>query len=113
VQTHWQDTTYQAYANTEQKSQLKQKLDEHNVGVSQQAFEFALKLRRLREELPPLSLNKTLAKGPKEDKEPWQTKAYQAAQQIQSQVKEQGFFGINMASTAKVKPWRTPELCTD
>lgn len=103
AQTHWQDANYQAYANTDKQNQLKQKLDEHNVGVSQHAFEFALKLRRLREELPSLTDNKTLAKGPKEDKEPWQTKAYQAAQQIQSQVKEQGFFGINMASTGKGK----------
>ncbi|SFM17969.1 type I-F CRISPR-associated helicase Cas3f [Nitrosomonas communis] len=103
VQAHWQDSNYQAYANTDKQNQLKQKLDEHNVGVSQHAFEFSLKLRRLREELPPLTDNKTLAKGPKEDQEPWQTKAYQAAQQFQSQVKEQGFFGINMASTGKGK----------
>ncbi|MBT9099652.1 type I-F CRISPR-associated helicase Cas3 [Methylovulum psychrotolerans] len=103
VQTHWQDANYQAYANTDKQNQLKQKLDEHNVGVSQHAFEFTVKLRRLREELPPLADNKTLAKGPKEDTEPWQTKAYQAAQQIQSQVKVQGFFGINMASTGKGK----------
>lgn len=103
VQAHWQDASYQAYANTDKQNQLKQKLDEHNVGVSQHAFEFALTLRRLREELLSLTDNKTLAKGPKEDKEPWQTKAYQAAQQIQNQAKEQGFFGINMASTGKGK----------
>lgn len=103
VQAHWQDASYQAYANTDKQNQLKQKLDEHNVGVSQHAFEFTLKLRRLREELLSLTDNKTLAKGPKEDKEPWQTKAYQAAQQIQNQAKEQGFFGINMASTGKGK----------
>ncbi len=103
VQIYWQDANYQAYANTDEQNQLKQKLDEHNVGVSQYAFEFALKLRRLQEELLSLTDNKTLAKGPKEDKELWQTKAYEAARQIQSQVKEQGFFGINMASTGKGK----------
>lgn len=103
MQTRWQDSNYQAYANTDKENQLKQKLDEHNVGVSQNAFKFTLKLRRFREELPSLADNKNLAKGPKEDKEPWQTKAYQAAQQIQNQVKEQGFFGINMASTGKGK----------
>jgi len=103
VETKWQDPKYLAYANTDKENQLKQKLDEHNVGVSQHAFEFILKFRRLREELPTLPYNKTLAKGPKKDKEPWQTKAYQAAQQVQSQVKEQGFFGINMASTGKGK----------
>lgn len=99
----WQDDTYQAFANTDGQHQPKQKLDEHNVGVSQHAFEFALKLRRLRGELLPLADNKVLAKGPKEDKEPWQTKAFQTALQIQSQVKEHGFFGINMASTGKGK----------
>jgi CRISPR-associated endonuclease/helicase Cas3 len=99
----WQDANYQAFANTDKQNQPKQKLDEHNVAVSQHTFEFILKLRRLREELPTLPPNKTLAKGPKEDKEPWQTKAYEAARQIQSQVNEQGFFGINMASTGKGK----------
>ncbi|MBS0423281.1 MAG: type I-F CRISPR-associated helicase Cas3 [Proteobacteria bacterium] len=103
IQAHWQDGNYQVYANTDKQNQLKQKLDEHNVGVSQHAFEFSLRLRRLREELPSLNDNKTLAKGPKEDKEPWQAKAYQAMQQIQSQTKEQGFFGINMASTGRGK----------
>ena len=103
IQTRWQDSNYQAYANTDKENQLKQKLDEHNVGVSHNAFEFTVRLRRFREELPSLADNKTLAKGPKNDKEPWQTKAYQAAQQIQSQVKEHGFFGINMASTGKGK----------
>jgi CRISPR-associated endonuclease/helicase Cas3 len=103
AQTHWQDPKYLAIANSDKQNQPKQKLDEHNVGVSQYAFEFILKLRRLHEELPSLPANKTLAHGPKEDKEPWQTKAYQAAQQVQSQVKEQGFFGINMASTGKGK----------
>ncbi|NOT13282.1 MAG: type I-F CRISPR-associated helicase Cas3 [Methylococcaceae bacterium] len=102
-QPKWQDANYLAIANTDKQNQPKQKLDEHNVGVSQHAFEFILKLRCLRDELPTLPPNKTLAKGPKEDKEPWQTKAYQAAQQVQSQVKEQGFFGINMASTGKGK----------
>jgi CRISPR-associated endonuclease/helicase Cas3 len=103
AKSHWQDENYQAFANTDKQNQPKQKLDEHNIGVSQHAFEFILKLRRLREELPKLSPNKILAKGPKEDKEPWQTKAYQATQQIQNQVKEQGFFGINMASTGRGK----------
>ncbi|UJP05472.1 MAG: type I-F CRISPR-associated helicase Cas3f [Nitrosomonas sp.] len=103
AQTHWQDSNYRALANTDEQHQPKQKLDEHNIGVSRYAFEFSLKLRRLRGELPSLADNKTLIKGPKEDKEPWQTKAYQAVLQIQSQVKEQGFFGINMASTGKGK----------
>jgi CRISPR-associated endonuclease/helicase Cas3 len=110
VQLHWQDANYQAYANTGEQKQLKQKLDEHNIGVCQHAFEFSLKLRRLREELLPLADNKILAKGPKEDKEPWQTKAYQTAQQVQSQVKEQGFFGINMASTGKGKTFANARI---
>ncbi|MBL8497120.1 type I-F CRISPR-associated helicase Cas3 [Nitrosomonas sp. JL21] len=103
AQTRWQDSNYQAFANTNEQRQPKQKLDEHNVGVSQHAFEFSLKFRRLREELPSLNDNRTLTKGPEEDKEPWQVKAYQAMQQIQSQAKEQGFFGINMASTGRGK----------
>lgn len=103
VQAHWQDANCLAFANTDNQNKPKQKLDEHNIGVSKHAFEFTLKLRRLREELPALPPNRTLAKGPNEDKEPWQTKAYQAARNIQIQAHEQGFFGINMASTGKGK----------
>ncbi|MCC7092089.1 MAG: hypothetical protein IT524_09080, partial [Nitrosomonas sp.] len=55
AQTRWQDSNYQAFANTNEQRQPKQKLDEHNVGVSQHAFEFSLKFRRLREELPSLN----------------------------------------------------------
>lgn len=102
-QTKWQDKNYQAIANTDDKNQPKQKLDEHNVGVSQYAFEFLSRFRRLQEELPTLPSNKILSKGPENDQEPWQTKSYQAALQIKSQVQEQGFFGINMASTGRGK----------
>lgn len=34
----WQDANYQAFANTDKQNQPKQKLDEHNVAVSQHTF---------------------------------------------------------------------------
>lgn len=100
----WQDANYHAYANTDDHKQLKQKLDEHNVGVSHNAYLFAKSLPRFRDELPPVSDNKTLSKGLGGGKEfQWQDTAYKTAQSIQNAAQEQGFFGINMASTGKGK----------
>ena len=104
VTPDWQDANYQAYANTDDHKQLKQKLDEHNVGVSHNAYLFAKSLTRFRDELPPVSDNKALVKGLSGGKEfQWQDTAYKTAQSLQKQVQEQGFFGINMASTGKGK----------
>ena len=100
----WQDTSYNAYANTDDHKQLKQKLDEHNVGVGHYAYIYAKSLHRLRDELPPISDTKILAKGLGGGKEfQWQDTAYKSAQGIQKTAQEQGFFGINMASTGKGK----------
>ena len=100
----WQDINYNAYANTDKNKQQKQKLDEHNVGVAHYAYVFAKILPRLRDELLSVNDNKILAKGLGGGKEfLWQDWAYRMAQSIQKSSQEQGFFGINMASTGKGK----------
>ncbi len=100
----WQDSNYQAYANTDKNRHLKQKLDEHNVAVGHYAYLFSRSLPRFRDELPCISDNRVLRKGLGREKEfQWQGKAYQTAVSIQNTAQTQGFFGINMASTGKGK----------
>jgi len=101
----WQDYNYQAYANTDEQKQFKQKLDEHNVGVAHHAYLFAKSLPRFRDELPDINDdNKILSRGLGGGKEyQWQDKAYQTAKKLQNASQTKGFFGINMASTGKGK----------
>lgn len=101
----WQDLKYHAYANTDKQKQLKQKLDEHNIGVAHHAYLISKLLPRFRDELPTLDDDeKILSRGLGGGKTfQWQDKAYQTAKNLQGDVKTKGFFGINMASTGKGK----------
>lgn len=104
----WRDGSYLAYANTDKDRQLKQRLDEHNLAVAHHALIFARKLPHFRSQLPNLGLNQHLIKGlnAKTDSKQsfaWQDTAYALAKKLQTKANEQGFFGINMASTGKGK----------
>jgi len=94
----WQDPRYKAYANTDENG-LKQKLDEHNIGVATNAYLLARKLPSLRSELPTLGHDKKFTKPTRVKKFLWQNKAYNLAKSISADTETQGFFGINMAST--------------
>jgi CRISPR-associated endonuclease/helicase Cas3 len=96
----WQDRSYDCVANTDDHKRPKQKLDEHNLGVGRNAYKLANKLPELRKNLPALGTNKNLSKNKSNEKRfKWQDKAYKLALSIKDNGKEQGFFGINMAST--------------
>lgn len=96
----WQDKKYKAYANTDKKSKnLKQKLDEHNIGVGHNAVIIAQVLPKIRLSLPSISHHKGFKKRSTTDEFRWQDKAYDLARNIQTRTFKQGFFGINMAST--------------
>lgn len=101
----WQDLNYQAYANTDKQNKLKQKLDEHNLGVAHHAYLIAKSLPRFRDELPCINDDdKILSKGLGGGKEfQWQDKAYQVSKKLKNVAQTKGFFGINMASTGKGK----------
>ena len=101
----WQDPKYHVFANTDKQKQLKQKLDEHNIGVALHAYLISKTLPRLRDELPIIDdddeiLSKGLGGGKAFQ---WQDKAYQTAKELQNAAQTNGFFGINMASTGKGK----------
>lgn len=96
----WQDKRYKAYANTDRDTrQLKQKLDEHNIGVGHNAVLMAKRLPGLRKQLPAITRLKALKKRVTIQRFRWQDKAYDLTRSISERSRQQGFFGINMAST--------------
>ncbi|MGM8754315.1 type I-F CRISPR-associated helicase Cas3f [Enterobacter chuandaensis] len=96
----WQDDAFQAWANSDRQSgQLKQKLDEHNVGVAHQALLMGRSLPALRRSLPAIARHKTFRERAKEKRFCWQNDAWNVASSLREKSAEQGFFGINMAST--------------
>lgn len=96
----WQDANYMAYANTDiQTKQLKQKLDEHNIGVGQNALLLGRCLPHIRTTLPAITRHKSFTCRSKEDKFRWQDRAFDACCAIRERSQQQGFFGVNMAST--------------
>ena len=96
----WRDDSYQANANTDRKTnQLKQKLDEHNIGVAHNAFLFAKNLPALKYTLPSLAQHRLFSQSAKNRKYQWQDKAFKASKEFAKTSEKQGFFGINMAST--------------
>ena len=104
----WQDRNYDCWANTDGNGVLKQKLDEHNIGVARNAYNFVEKLPQLQEDLPRLILEDKVLKNRYKDKKEkelfeWQDKSYKLAKILQKETVHYGFFGINMASTGRGK----------
>ncbi len=100
----WQDKKYKACANTAlnektQKRETKQKLDEHNIGVSHNAYLLGKSLPKLRQTLPAITRHKKFKQRNTLPRYRWQDKAYELACSVNTRSKTQGFFGINMAST--------------
>ncbi len=107
ITPEWRNENYEAYANTDRDTKsLKQKLDEHHIGVAHHASEIAKQLPRLNHSLKQLERNVVLESSVEKEKSDtygWQDKARKLAQKISASTKEQGFFGINMASTGTGK----------
>ena len=98
----WQDQRYKSYANTDGGA-LKQKLDEHNIGVASNAYLLAKKLPNLKADLPTLGYDRKFTKQTTTPRFTWQNKAYNLAKSLSEQSENYGFFGINMASTGRGK----------
>ena len=96
----WQDEKYKVWANTYRLTgQRKQKLDEHNIAVSQNAFLLGRSLPEIRKSLPAITRHKGFKQRSSEDKYRWQDRAFDLTSSIRERTLKQGFFGINMAST--------------
>ncbi|WP_447883844.1 type I-F CRISPR-associated helicase Cas3f [Serratia fonticola] len=96
----WQDADYQAYANTDRLTGgLKQQLDEHNIGVGQNALLLGRSLPHIRTTLPAITRHKGFKQRSKTEQFRWQDKAYDLACAVRERSVKRGFFGVNMAST--------------
>ncbi len=96
------DDTYKAYANTDRKkagSPLKQRLDEHLIGVEKGAHSIALSLPQLDASLPRIHNHRSFKQRSGSARFAWQDKAFDLATALQANSEKQGFFGVNMAST--------------
>lgn len=96
----WQDRDYRAYANTDRETgRLKQSLDEHNIGVGHNAYLLAKSLPKLRPYLPAITRHKGFTQRSQQAAFRWQDKAFDLARLLAHRSRQQGFFGVNMAST--------------
>jgi CRISPR-associated endonuclease/helicase Cas3 len=94
-------TRTQLFANTgiqDGRRQLKQRLDEHLIGVEVSASRIVRALPRLAGALPRIARHKAFRERSKEPFR-WQNKAFDLADGLQAKSTNQGFFGVNMAST--------------
>ena len=89
------------YANTDKdkEKRLKQKLDEHLCGVAKLTARFARLLPLLPHELPALGNHRPFRKPTAPPRFQWQNKAFDLTRRFQTASAEQGFFGVNLAST--------------
>ncbi|OWO84191.1 type I-F CRISPR-associated helicase Cas3 [Photorhabdus luminescens] len=96
----WQDVNYGVFANTDRTTgKCKQRLDEHNIGVGQNALLLGRSLPHIRKTLPAITRHKGFKQRSKDEKYRWQDQAFDVACALRERSVEQGFFGINMAST--------------
>ena len=96
------DPTYGAYANTDRNTQgnpLKQRLDEHLIGVEKSAHSIAHSLPQLEASLPRIHNHRAFKQRSGSARFAWQDKAFDLACALQTPSEAQGFFGVNMAST--------------
>lgn len=96
------DPNYQAWANTDRKKDgapLKQRLDEHLIGVEKCAHSIARSLPQLDTSLPRIHNHRAFKQRSGNARFAWQDKAFDLATALQTPSEAQGFFGVNMAST--------------
>lgn len=101
------DPDHRPFANTRfdtndhgQKQRVyNQPLDDHLIGVNQAVRQFMGQLPHLAEQLPRLTHKRALHRHSKHPRFAWQNRAYELAQRLQGASRQQGFFGVNMAST--------------
>ena len=106
VNEEWRSPNYMIWANTDKAKKLKQKLDEHLIGVAHHAQRIARSLPRLNTTLDSLESNDVLESNvEKKHKRAfgWQDDARKCSEKLAKSTVMNGFFGINMASTGKGK----------
>lgn len=103
AQPGYGDRDHPLYANTDANGQLKQRLDEHLLGVEAHASRLLWQLPRLNRQVSRIARHKGFTRRTLIHRFTWQNKAYDLAASIRQRAREYGFFGINMASTGMGK----------
>lgn len=97
------DRDFPLHANTDQDGHLKQRLDEHLIGVEVNATHLLRQLPRLDRQVSRIARHKGFTRRSPDRRFAWQDKAYDLAVSIRERAGRQGFFGVNMASTGTGK----------
>ncbi|WP_288132659.1 type I-F CRISPR-associated helicase Cas3f [Microbulbifer sp.] len=91
---------FSLWANTNRETgKLNQPLDEHLLGVEKHSLKISRSLPGLEKYLPRIARHKGFRKRSANTRFRWQDKAFDLAVSLRERSREQGFFGINMAST--------------
>ncbi|OTQ77395.1 type I-F CRISPR-associated helicase Cas3 [Gilliamella apis] len=86
-------------ANTNKSQQANQRLDDHLLGVANFSARFARLLPKMNAELPAINQHKPFTQRTTIKRFQWQNHAFDLAKSYQQLSEDNGFFGINMAST--------------
>lgn len=98
------DTHVTLYANTDRKTgDFKQRLDEHLIGVAEYTARFAKLLPQFSRELPAILHHAPFFRRTGHARFQWQNKAHDLVKKHQRLAQNNGFFGVNMASTGRGK----------
>lgn len=98
----WQDEAYPLWANSEKTSsgrQMRQTLDEHLCGVAHHALLLGRTLPQTVRRFPTLARHAGFRQRVAQTRFRWQNQAWDVACSLRERARQQGFFGINMAST--------------
>lgn len=93
------DAGFPLYANTDADGSLKQRLDEHLIGVGVHAGNVARQLPRITRDMPRLVRHKGFTRRSKDRCFAWQDRAFDLASSLRTRAAKGGFFGVNLAST--------------
>jgi CRISPR-associated endonuclease/helicase Cas3 len=110
------DDTYNCWANTYRDTkEYKQKLDEHLIGVAKNAEKIAQALPTFNKSLKSMPVNNKLTDNVNKkykEKFGWQDSAKKMAKEVGKSTIENGFFGINIASTGRGKTLANAKIMT-
>ncbi|MEW5560008.1 type I-F CRISPR-associated helicase Cas3f [Enterobacter asburiae] len=100
AQPKWQDPDYAVWANTVRETgECKQRVDEHLCGVAHHALLLGRQLMHVRASLPAIARHKGFRERVTSERFLWQNRAWDIAAALRERSREEGFFGVNMAST--------------
>lgn len=92
------DKQFPLYANT-RDGEVNQRLDEHLLGVGSGAGSVARHLPSIERDLPRIARHRGFSRRSANRDYAWQDRAYDLATGLRERAAQQGFFGVNMAST--------------